>query len=88
MASDDEKDETDTGKKYTQPSQIPLLDDVISEGKPVRRRRRKLRQEKNLEIDLDPEPPETGDLFDDLDETVVRLTPIPERHRCADTPAR
>lgn len=78
MSGDDENDKPDTAGEYTQPSQIPLLDDVVSEGKPVRRRRRKTREEKNLEIDLNPEPPETGDLFDDLD---ASTTPTDESAR-------
>ena len=55
----------DDDEQPAKPSQIPLLDDVVSEGKPVRRRRRP-KQEKNFDLNLDPDPPETLDLFGDL----------------------
>lgn len=51
----------------TKPSQIPLLDDIVDPGKPVRRRRP--RREKNFDLNLEPDPPETGDLFAALEDT-------------------
>ncbi len=48
-----------------QPAQIPLLDDIVSEGKPPKRRRR-VKREKNLDLDFETEPQVTGDLFPDL----------------------
>jgi len=90
MAGDDEKDEPDTGGQYTKPSQIPLLDDVVSEGKPVRRRRRKPRRE-NFNLHLEPEPPEIGDLFDDLEHLDDHLDAPPgddDSGPSAETPPR
>lgn len=60
--SDDDSPSDETSPNT--PSQIPLLNDIVAEGKPVRRQRRKSKE--NLSLDLDPEPPVIRDLFDEV----------------------
>lgn len=55
----------DEDEREAKPSQIPLLDEVVDEGLPKKRRRRP-RREKNFDLDLEGDPPETGDLFGEL----------------------